>query len=388
MAIPLAYNLRNLAVRKTSTLMTALGIALTVAVLLAVMAMISGLKRAFAETGNPLNVLVMRKGATSELVSWVRREAYNDLRYRSGVARTAKGEPMTSMEMITVITIPSITNPDGSNVNLRGITQAGIEMRPEMHITQGRWFQPGRREIVVGKSVAKRYPAAQLGKKLEFGKGSWDVVGVFESGASAINSEILADLNQASSDYNRFEGGSSVLVRATDLVAANALINELKADQRLNVMAVPETKYYNDQTVSALPVQALGTFVACIMAIGSIFAAMNTMYAAVARRAREIGTLRVLGFSRSGILFSFFLESLVLSLLGGLLGCILVLPLNNLTTSMGSFTTFSEVAFNFRVTPVIMLVGVLFALVMGVFGGLLPARMAAKKEILTALREA
>jgi putative ABC transport system permease protein len=388
MAIPIAYNLRNLAVRKTSTLMTALGIALTVAVLLAVMAMVSGLKRAFAETGNPLNVLVMRKGATSELVSWVRREAYNDLRYRSGVARTAKGEPMTSMEMITVITIPSISNPDGSNVNLRGITPAGIEMRPDMRIIEGRWFQQGRREIVVGKSVAKRYPAAQLGKKLEFGKGSWDVVGVFDAGASAINSEILADLNQASSDYNRFEGGSSVLVRATDLVAANALINELKADQRLNVMAVPETKYYNDQTASAIPVQALGTFVACIMAVGSIFAAMNTMYAAVARRAREIGTLRVLGFSRSGILFSFFLESLVLSLLGGLLGCILVLPLNNLTTSMGSWTTFSEVAFNFRVTPLIMLVGVAFALIMGVFGGLLPARMAAKKEILTALREA
>ncbi|HET8550307.1 MAG TPA: ABC transporter permease [Bryobacteraceae bacterium] len=387
MKIPLAYNVRNLAVRKTSTLMTALGIALTVAVLLAVMAMVAGLKRAFAETGNPLNVLVMRKGATSELVSWVRREAYNDLRYKPGVMRNTRGEPMTSMEMITVITIPSISNPDGSNVNLRGITSAGIEMRPEMHIIAGRWFQPGRREIVVGSGVAKRYPAARLGKKLEFGKGVWDIVGVFEAGASAINSEILADLNQASSDYNRFEGGSSVLVRATDLVAANALINELRADQRLNVMAVPETKYYNDQTASAIPVQAMGTFVACIMAIGSIFAAMNTMYAAVARRAREIGTLRVLGFSRRGILTSFFLESLCLSLLGGLLGCILVLPLNNLTTSMGSWTTFSEVAFNFRVTPPIMLVGVVFALFMGVFGGLLPARMAAKKEILTALRE-
>jgi putative ABC transport system permease protein len=388
MAIPIAYNLRNLAVRKTSTLMTALGIALTVAVLLAVMAMVAGLKRAFAETGNPLNVLVMRKGATSELVSWVRREAYNDLRYKSGVRRNAQGEPMTSMEMITVITIPSISNPDGSNVNLRGITPAGIEMRPEMHIVEGRWFQAGRREVVVGKGVARRYPAAQLGRKLEFGKGSWDVVGVFEAGASAINSEILADLNQASSDYNRFEGGSSVLVRATDLIAANALVNELKADQRLNVMAVPETKYYNDQTAAAIPVQAMGTFVAFIMAIGSIFAAMNTMYAAVARRAREIGTLRVLGFSRGGILTSFFLESLVLSLLGGMLGCILVLPLNNLTTSMGSWTTFSEVAFNFRVTPSIMLIGVVFALLMGIFGGLLPARMAAKKEILTALREA
>ena len=387
MALPIAYNLRNLAVRKTSTLMTALGIALTVSVLLAVMAMVAGLERAFAETGDPLHVLVMRNGATSELVSWVRREAYNDLRYKPGIARNAKGEPMASMEMITVITIPSISNPDGSNVNLRGITPAALEMRPNMRIVEGRWFQQGRREIVVGKSVAKRYPAAQFGRSLEFGKGKWEIVGVFDAGDSAINSEILADLNQASSDYNRFEGGSSVLVRATDRVALNALINELKADQRLNVMAVPETKYYNDQTASAVPVQALGTFVAAIMAIGSIFAAMNTMYAAVARRAREIGTLRVLGFSRGGILTSFFLESLLLSLIGGVLGCLLVLPLNNLTTSMGSWTTFSEVAFNFRVTPQIMLVGVVFALIMGVFGGLLPARMAARKEILTALRE-
>jgi putative ABC transport system permease protein len=388
MALPIAYNLRNLTVRKTSTLMTALGIALTVAVLLAVMAMVAGLERAFAETGDPLHVLVMRNGATSELVSWVTRQSYNDLRYKPGIARNAKGEPLTSMEMITVITIPSVSNPDGSNVNLRGVTPAALEMRPDMRIVQGRWFQPGRREIVVGKSVAKRYPAAQFGRSLEFGKGRWEIVGVFDAGASAINSEILADLNQASSDYNRFEGGSSVLVRVTDAVAVNTLINELKADQRLNVMAVSETKYYNDQTASAMPVQALGTFVAGIMAIGSIFAAMNTMYAAVARRAREIGTLRVLGFSRGGILTSFFLESLLLSLIGGLLGCILVLPLNNLTTSMGSWTTFSEVAFNFRVTPQIMIVGVLFALIMGVFGGLLPARMAAKKEILTALREA
>jgi putative ABC transport system permease protein len=366
--------------------MTALGIALTVAVLLSMLALVNGLRTAFQSTGNPLHVLVLRKGGTAELSSVITREGFQDLKSVPGIAR--KGDqPLASLEMVTVINLPSVDNPAGTNLTLRGILPVGIEMRDGLKLIQGRWFEQGHREIVIGKSIAKRYPDAQIGKKLKFGRGLWEIVGVMDSGQSAVNSEIFGDLNQISSDFNRPDGLSSALLRAQDAAAVPALINSLNDDRRLNVVAMTEKSYYDAQTVSAAPVQFLGLFVSIVMAVGSSFAAMNTMYAAVARRAKEIGTLRVLGFSRGGILFSFFLESLLLALLGGLIGCILVLPLNNITTGVGSFVTFSEIAFNFRVSPAIMLSGILFALFMGAVGGLFPARMAAKKEILTALRE-
>ena len=387
MAIPLAYNLRNLTVRKTTTLMTALGVALTVAVLLAVLALVAGLRTAFQASGNPLQVLVMRKSSTAELNSNFSRAAYQDLKFKTGIARNKAGEPMASLEMVTVINLESVDSPSGMNVTLRGISPVGLEMRDGLKIDSGRWFQSGRREIVVGKSIAKRYPNAHIGDKLRFGRGDWEVVGVMSAGDSAVNSEVFGDLNQVSSDYNRSEVLSSALVRANDEIAAAALINDLKADQKLNVDAISEKAYYASQTNSAAPIEYLGIFVAIIMTVGSCFAAMNTMYAAVARRAKEIGTLRVLGFSRGGILLSFFVESLLLSGLGGIIGCILVLPLNNITTGIGSFTTFSEISFQFRVTPLIMLTGVLFGIFMGAIGGLFPARNAAKKEILVALRE-
>jgi ABC-type antimicrobial peptide transport system permease subunit len=274
------------------------------------------------------------------------------------------------------------------NVTIRGLSPEGPSLRQQVKLQSGRWFQTGRREIVVGKGIAERFPDAQLGKKISFARGEWEVVGIMDGGrAAGVNSEIWADLNQAASDYNRSETLSSALIRAADPVAAQALINDLNGDQKLNVKAQSEKEYFDAQTVSAAPLQALGLFVSIIMAVGSCFAAMNTMYAAVARRAKEIGTLRVLGFSRLSILTSFFFESLVLSLLGGLFGCLLVLPLNNLSTGIGSFVTFSEISFNFSVTPVIMAIGLTFALVLGAVGGLFPARNAARKEILTALRE-
>ena len=386
MAIPISYNLRNLVVRKTTTIMTALGITLTVAVLLSVLALVNGLRTAFETSGNPLQVLVMRKGATAELTSVVTRETFQDLKSMAGIARDGN-EPMASLEMVTVINLTSTESPDGMNVTLRGILPMGIKMRDGLKLQDGRWFEPGRREVVVGKSVAKRYPGAQLGKSLRFGRGEWQVVGVMDGDRSSVNSEIFADLNQASSDFNRPDALSSALIRAVDSATVPALVNSLNDDRRLAVLAQTEKSYYESQTNSGALLQTLGIFISIVMAIGSSFAAMNTMYAAVARRAREIGTLRVLGFSRGSILFSFLIESLVLSVIGGLLGCVLVLPLNNITTGIGSFVTFSEIAFNFRVGPEIMLVGVIFAIVMGTLGGLFPARMAARKEILTALRE-
>ena len=201
------------------------------------------------------------------------------------------------------------------------------------------------------------------------------------------NSEIWGGLNQITADFNRQEAASSVLLRAAGAASVPALIHTLNDDRRLNVTALREEAYYNSQTSAGAPLQLLGIFVSVIMTVGSSFAAMNTMYAAVARRAAEIGTLRVLGFSRFAILTSFFLESLMLAGIGGMIGCLLALPLNGITTGVGSFITFSEIAFNFRVTPAVMLPGVIFALILGAFGGVFPARSAARQEILVALRE-
>ena len=386
MAIPITYNLRNLVVRKTTTIMTALGIALTVAVLLAAMALANGIRTAFQSTGSPLQIIVLRKGSSSELTSAITRTVFQDLKSKAGIARTSSGEPMASLEMVTVINLPSV-DASGFNVNIRAIAPLGVQMRDDLKLQEGRWFQPGQREVVVGKSIAKRHPDAQFGKRLRFGKGEWTVVGIMDGGESAVNSEIFGDLNQISSDFNRQDGLSSVLVRAADAASVPALINSLNDDQRLNVVATSERDYYDQQTVDGAPLQFLGIFISIIMAVGSAFAATNTMYAAVAKRVREIGTLRVLGFSRGSILFSFFLESLLLSTIGGLIGCLLVLPLNNVTTAITSFSTFSEIAFNFRVGPHIMMWGIVFALLIGALGGMFPARSAARKEILVALRE-
>lgn len=387
MNIPLTYNIRNLVVRKTTTLMTLAGIALTVAVLVSSMALVNGLRTTFANTGNPLQILVLRKGGNSELGSSVSRESYELLRTMSGIAKNDVNEPMASLEMVQVINLPSVDDPKGMNVTLRGLLPVGIGMR-KLHQASGRWFQAGHREIVVGKSVAQRYPDAQLGRHLRFGKGDWLIVGIMDGGQSALNSEIWGDLNQVSSDYNREDNLSSILVRASDKAAVPALIKAIGADRQLNLTALSEPAYYASQTSSGAPLEFLGILVAIIMAIGSSFAAMNTMYAAVARRSREIGTLRVLGFSRASILVSFLLEALMLSLAAGVLGCLITLPLNGVTTGVGNFFTFSEIAFHFRVGLSTMAVGVIFAVIVGAIGGFFPARNAARKEILVALHEA
>lgn len=373
-------------VRKTTTIMTALGIALTVAVLSADLALVNGLRTAFRASGDPLNVLIMRKGGTSELNSVVTREGFQNLKFKGGIARDAQGEPMASLEFMTVVLMRAPEYPDGRNVNLRGLLPVGIAMR-DVKIAEGRWFNAGQREVVVGKAIANKYSTGKLGGTLRFGKGEWTIVGVMDGGQSAVNSEIWGDLNQISSDFNRPNALSVVLARAVDSAGVPALINSINDDQRLNMSAQTEREYFEAQTISAAPVEYLGIFVSIIMAVGSSFAAMNTMYAAVARRAKEIGTLRVLGFSRGAILASFFLESLLLAAIGGALGILLVMPLNNITTSVGSFVSFSEINFNFHVSPAVMAWGAGFALVMGAIGGVFPARMAARKEILTALRE-
>lgn len=387
MPVPFSYNIRNLVVRKTTTLMTAFGIALSVAILVASLALVNGLRTVFANTANPLQLLVLRKGGNSELGSTVSTEDFAIVRSKAGIAVDRSSQPLASQELVNVANLPNLDNPKGMNVTVRGLSPVGIEMR-KVQLLAGRWFQPGQREVVVGKAVAHRYPSARIGNGIRFGKGDWAIVGVMDGGQSALNSEIWGDFNQISADYNQQESSSSVLLRATDPVSLDALKHSIEDDPRLNASTITESDYYQNQTASGAPLEFLGIFVSVIMAIGSGFATTNIMYAAVARRGKEIGTLKTLGFSEGSILLSFLSESVLLAALAGVLGCLIALPLNWVTTGVGSMVSFSEIAFRFHVGIAALFSGLVFAVVLGAVGGALPARAAAKKEILSALREA
>lgn len=394
MAIPISYNVRNLRLRKGLTVMTALGIALTVTTAIFLMALLAGLHRAFVNSGNPLNVLVLRKGSEAELSGGFDASLYPTLRTLPGIAKDSHGEPMTSGEWVVVIILPRKDGTGEVNVTVRGMMPDGLEMRqlpgPENHpgvkLVAGDWFHTGQREVVVSKSIRDRFTHANIGDTMEFGKGSWKVVGVFDAGGSAYESEVWGDVNQMASDFDRQGGFSSAYLHATDPIAADALKNRVSDDQRLKLEGMLETDYYAKQTSSGAPIKVIGIVVAFIMAIGSIFAAMNTMYAAVAYRGREIATLRVIGFSRPSILTSFVLESLLLALLGAAAGILLMLPFNGMQTGTSNAVTFSEVVFALRITPQVAMYAVVFALIMGFVGGLAPAWHAARQNILNALR--
>jgi putative ABC transport system permease protein len=395
MAIPISYNIRNLRLRKGLTLMTALGIALTVTTAIFLMALIAGLNRAFVSSGSSKNVLVLRKGSEAELSGGFDAALFPTLKTLPGIAKDSHGEPMVSGEWVVVIVLPRKDGTGEVNVTVRGMMPDGLEMRqisenpdtpPKVKLLEGRWFETGQREVVVSSSIRNRFAHANIGDTMEFGKGSWKVVGVFDAGGSAYESEVWGDVNQMASDFDRQGGFSSAYLRATDNIAADALKNRVADDQRLKLEGFIETDYYAKQTSSGAPIKVIGIVVGFIMAIGSIFAAMNTMYAAVAYRGREIATLRVIGFSRPAILTSFVLESLLLALLGAAAGILLMLPFNGMQTGTSNAVTFSEVVFALRITPQVAGYAIAFALIMGFVGGLAPAWHAARQNILNALR--
>jgi putative ABC transport system permease protein len=386
MAIPLSYNIRNLKLRKGLTIMTALGIALTVTTAVFLMALLAGLKKAFMASGDPMNVLVMRKGSTAELSGGFDANLFPTLRTLPGVAVDSKGEPLASGEWVVVVVLPRKDGTGEVNVSVRGLMPAGLELRPNARLIEGRWFSPGQREVVVGNSIHNRFSGANVGDTLDFAKGQWKVVGVFDSGGTAYDSEIWGDVNQIAADFDRQGGYASVYLRATDAIAADALKHRVSDDQRLKLEGTLETEYYQKQTSSGGAIKFIGTFVAIIMAIGSSFAAMNTMYAAVAYRSREIATLRIIGFSRPSILTSFVIEALLLSLLGAIVGIVLILPFNGMSTGIGNSLTFSETVFSLHLTLAVALAAVGFALIMGLLGGFAPAWQAARQDILTSLR--
>ena len=255
-----------------------------------------------------------------------------------------------------------------------------------MKLLEGRWFSSGQREVVVGHNIHDRFSGANVGDTLDFAKGQWKVVGVFDSGGTAYDSEIWGDVNQIAVDFDRQGAYASAYLRATDPIAADALKHRVADDQRLKLEGTLETEYYEKQTSSGGAIKFIGTVVAIIMAIGSSFAAMNTMYAAVAYRSREIATLRIIGFSKPSILTSFVLEALLLSLLGAIVGLVLILPFNGMTTGIGNSLTFSETVFSLQLTWRVVITAVVFALVMGLLGGFAPAWQAARQDILTSLR--
>ena len=385
MKIPLKYNLRNLLVRRTSTAMTVGGIAAVVAVFIGLNALARGLQGAFVASGEPENVLVLRQGAQVETNSAITRQALHIIRYLDGISLAKNGEPIVSSEVVVLVNLRRRADNEPANILVRGVSPWGMALRPGLRLVAGRPPSPGRRELMVGRGLAERFQHVGLGERVRLAKGDWTVVGLFDAGRSAFASEIWGDALEIGEEFDRRDF-SSVLFRTTGLAAQAAVIGRIRDDQRLHLKAQPEPAYYAEQTKAARPILALGTFIATLMAIGACFAVMNTMYAAVAWRGREIATLQVLGFPRRSILASFLVESLLLAGVGSVIGCVLALPIHGVSTGTANWRTFSEVIFAFRITPGLLAGGFLFGLVMGALGGILPARLAARQLSVRTLR--
>jgi putative ABC transport system permease protein len=387
MAIPISYNVRNMVLRKGLTLMTAMGIALTVMTAVFLMMLLAGMKKAFVKSGDPLNVLVMRKGSTSELAGGFTKDKLPILVALPGIAKNATGEPLVSGEWVVIVNLPRKDGTGDTNVTLRGMGANGLELRKHVKLVEGAWFSPGQHEIVVSRSIHSRFAHTGVGEMLDFGKGPWKVTGIFDGGGTSADSEMWGDVNQVADQFNRQNALGSAYLHATDPLAADALRHRVADDQRLQLEGMLETEYYDKQTSSGAPIRFMGYIVGLTMAIGSIFAATNTMYAAVAYRSREIATLRVIGFRRGSILLSFIFESVLLALLGAAVGIVLMLPFNGMSTGTSNAVTFSEVVFKMQITLAVVIYATIFALVMGLIGGVAPAWGAARRDILAALRD-
>ena len=385
MRIPLKYNVRSVLRRWKTTSMTVLAIGLVVAMFVAVLALANGLNSAFATSGDPANVLVLRKGSTAETNSTINRSDFYNAKFLPGVARDPSGEPLASVEAVNIVSLPK-AGGGSTNASVRGVGPQSFVMREGIVLAEGRMPTPGLNELIVGSSAAKRFAGATLGGRIKLVKSEWTIVGRFDAQRTAFDSEFWGDVEQLNREFERTVY-SSLLLRVENPAAVPALIARIESTQTLaNVKAQAEVAYYKEQTKSGAPIRFLGLMIAFIMAIGAVFAAMNAMYASVSSRAWEISTLRVLGFSRGSILISFSLESLFIGFLGGVIGGVLALPINGLSTGTTNLNTFSEIAFAFQVTPGLLLTGVAFASAIGIIGGFLPALQASRLPIIDGLR--
>jgi len=385
MAIPLKYNRRSLLVRRVSNAMTGGGIALVVAVFVVIMAMVAGLSRAIQHSGSEDNVIVIARGSTTETASSLHLEQFEALRFLPAIRRDSEGNPLASPELAEQILMPS---PNGSldNLAVRGILPVGFQVHDQVRVISGRSFTPGLSEIIIGKALVGRYRGFNLGSTLRFGRRSWRVVGIFEAGGSSFESEVWGDVHSLQEDANRGTVFNSIRLKLAPGADVSELIQRMADDPRINLQAETEADYYREQSAVANQVRALGMLVAGIMAFGAIFAAMNTMYAAVSSRTTEIATLRAIGFRPWAILTSFLTESLALALAAGMVGVVLAMPINLFSTSFNAGLTAATLEFDFRVTLAIVVQALLFAAVLGVAGGWLPARRAMRMSVAAALR--
>ena len=388
-SVPISYNFRSIRARWTSTIVAILGIAGTVGVFVAMLSLARGFRATLVASGSPDDALVMRAGSTSEMMGGITLDSVKLVQDKPGVARDASGQPLMTQEVVGVIPIPLISTGTDANVEVRGVSPNVLEIRKFVKIVQGQMFHSGLDELVVGKNASKTYEGLTVGNRVNFGGGHWKVVGVFDAGGSSFDSEVWCDARILNEVLKRPDNlFQSATVHLTSPAAFDQFKDSITSDPQLNLEVEREVDYYAKQSSAMTSlITILGGLVAAVMAIGAVFGALNTMYSAVAERGREIATMRAIGFSSWNVILSFLFEALLISLVAGIIGCVVVLPLNGMTTQTMNFSTFSNIAFAFKITFDLLAMGVIFALAMGVLGGLLPAVRAALRPVAVSLRE-
>lgn len=385
-AIPFSYVARNLWVRRVTTLLTAGGMALVIFVFTVVLMMSEGIRATLVATGQPDNILVLRKGAGAEINSGISRDQAAIIESLPGIATNKEGKALISKEPVVLNNLPKRSNGKPSNVTLRGTSVLGLELRPQVKMIEGRMFRPGTSEIVAGRSIAKGFRGTGLGETLHFAQRDWVVVGIFDSGKTGFDSEIWGDNEQMMAAFRR-NAYSTIVFRLNDPSATTALQTAIANDPRLQIDAKPEIQFYAEQSEAlATFIRILGLSLSVIFSIGAIVGAMITMFAAVAQRIGEIGTLRALGFRRSAVLVAFLSESLLLSLVGGVIGLFAASWMQAVDISTTNFQTFSELAFQFKLNGEIIFKTLMFSLIMGFIGGFIPAWRASRMKIVDCLR--
>lgn len=384
--IPLKYNIQNLKARGTSTFMSIFGIAIVIAVMLSMMALYNGVKKSTTTTASKESMMVLREGAQAEVSSWVTKEAYRIIRALPGIQKDSKGEPLVSPELVIAFKIPKKDDPKGANVTVRGVTQNAFAIRPYVHLVQGQMFRAGSNEVIIARRIRDRFQNTNLGDTFKFGPQTWHVVGIFDAPNSAFASEIWADVDFLGQARKR-NAYSSLLLRPVDHATFESIKAAIKDDNRLKLAVKSESQYYDEQTTGLLGIVVLVFIVAMFMVAAAVLATMNTMFAAVSSRKKELATLRAIGFKRRQILLAMVIESAFVALLGGAGGILLSLPVNLISTGTINWSTFTEVAFNFDVDGRVALMGLILAVISGIIGGLIPAASAARMPITQALRE-
>lgn len=387
MAIPFVYNIRNVMNRPMSTLTTALGIGLTVAIFIGALALAAGFRASLVSTGRADNVIVLRKGADSEISSGISRDNANIIAALQEIAPGPDGRPMVTSDLVVVTNRERLGQTGSSNVTVRGVDVAASAIRGGVQITEGRMFTPGTDEVIIGRRIAGRFKNCGVGERIRFQQRDFSVVGHFSAGGSAFESEIWGDAEVLMPALDRDNTYQAVVFRMRDPKQFPAIKARLEGDPRLQVQAEVESRFFAKQSEMFTGlITGIGLFITIIMAVGALFGAANTMFAAIGSRTREIATLLVLGFSPGSIMVSFMFESVLIAALGGVLGILMALPVNGITSSTTNFSSFSELAFQFQVTPQAMLSGMLFAVTLGFLGGFFPALRASRQALATALR--